>query len=332
MQHAFRVLVVDDDVLVRAQLCALLHTSGYEVETAASGEDALRLLRSYPCDVVVTDWQMPKMDGLTLCRQIRATEQQAYIYLLMLTVKRSPQELLAGLAGGADDYVIKGTSDEEFLARMKNGRRIAQWRATHQSRDGEARDLPPTDAATGAYSLAYLMEHLPREVARSERYGHSLTLLSCEIDAIAGVNEQFGCAAGEQSVRRFISLSTACIRKPDWLVRIGSREFVVVLPDTNRTGAQCVARKLSESYAGKESADAKRPFRRGVNIKVTAIAPKHDAEGAALIQTLLRRAEDHRRCEARDEIRAPGGGGAHYLSDMVAGGDAESVGRNWPAT
>lgn len=56
--------MVDDNVIVRAQLCALLHGSGYEVETAASGEDALRLLRSYPCDIVVTDWQMPSMDGV----------------------------------------------------------------------------------------------------------------------------------------------------------------------------------------------------------------------------------------------------------------------------
>jgi DNA-binding response OmpR family regulator len=129
----------------------MLHGQDYEVETAAGGEDAMRLLRSYPCDIVITDWQMPVMDGVTLCRQVRALEPRQHVYLMILTVKNSPQALLAGFAADADDYVVKGTSSAELLARLERGRKLANGRAAYRaSHDGPA-ELPLTDTATGVH-------------------------------------------------------------------------------------------------------------------------------------------------------------------------------------
>jgi two-component system cell cycle response regulator len=329
VRHSCRVLVVDDDVLIRAQLCALLHGSDYEVETAASGEDALRLLRSYPCDIVVTDWQMPLMDGVTLCRQVRSMEQHEHVYMLMLTVKKSPQELLAGFASGADDYVVKGTSSEELLARLERGRCLANWRATYRSNDDDTGDLSLMDAATGAYNLAYLMQHLPREMARAERYGRSLAVLNCEIDGMARVNAQFVGAAGDEWLRGFVSCATACIRKGDWLVRTGAHEFMIALPETDLKGAQCVARKLSEAFARQESATTKQPIGNAINIHVTAM-DQGDGDGTAHMRALLRKAEKVRRLDKHDAKPAPDAR-THYLSDLVSDGDADS-GRNWPGS
>jgi two-component system cell cycle response regulator len=328
VRHSCRVLVVDDDVLIRAQLCALLHGSDYEVETAASGEDALRLLRSYPCDIVVTDWQMPLMDGVTLCRQVRSMEQHEHVYMLMLTVKTSAQDLLAGFAAGADDYVVKGTSSEELLARLEKGRSLANWRAAYRSKDDEAAGLSLMDVATGAYNLAYLMQHLPREMARAERYGRSLAVLNCEIDGMARVNAQFAGGDGDELLRGLVSRSTACIRRGDWLVRTGAHEFMIVLPETDRKGAQSVARKLSEAFARQEPPSTKEPIRRAINIHVTVMEAQGD--GAAHMRALLRNAEslwyrnEHNAKRAADDR-------VHYLSDLDSGGDADR-GRNWPAT
>jgi two-component system, cell cycle response regulator len=330
-RHSCRVLVVDDDVLVRAQLCALLHGSGYEVETAASGDDALRLLRSYPCDIVVTDWQMPIMDGVALCRRVRSMEQHEHVYLLMLTVKGSSQELLTGFAAGADDYVVKGTSSEELLARLEKGRSLAHWRATHRSHDDDAGHLSLTDTVTGAYNIAYLMQHLPRELARAERYGRSLAVLNCEIDGTARVNGQLAGSGGDELVCGFVSCSTACIRKSDWLVRSGEKEFMIVLPETDKKGARCVARKLSEAFARQELPATKEPLGGAIKFKLTAMDPANDRGSTAVMRALLLKAESLRPLDKHNEKRSADTETVHYLSDLKSGSEAE-MGRNWPAT
>jgi diguanylate cyclase (GGDEF)-like protein len=325
------VLVVDDDVLVRAQLCALLHDSDYEVETAVSGDDALRLLRSYPCDIVVTDWQMPIMDGVALCRRVRSMEQHEHVYLLMLTVKRSLQELLTGFAAGADDYVVKGTSSEELLARLEKGRSLAHWRATHRSSDENAPDLALMDAATGAYNIAYMMQHLPREMARAERYGRALAILHCKIEDTARTSETRPGCVRDELVRGFIASSAACIRRSDWLVRTGEGEFMVVLPETDEKGARCAARKLSEAFERQESPATKVPLGGQIKFNVTAMDPAGDERGAASMRAFLVKAEILRQGAKPARKRLPDTGTVYYLSDSDSGGEAER-GRNWPAT
>jgi diguanylate cyclase (GGDEF)-like protein len=308
-----------------------LHGSDYDVETAASGEDALRLLRSYPCDIVVTDWQMPIMDGVTLCRQVRSMEQHEHVYMLMLTVKRSPHELLAGFAAGADDYVVKGTSSEELLARLERGRCLADWRSTYRAGDGDTEDLSLLDTATGAYNLAYLIQHLPREIARAERYGRRLAVLNCGIDGMVRVSEQIAGASTDELVRGFVSCSSSCIRKGDWLARTGNSEFMIVLPETDRKGAQCVVSKLGAAFVREESATSKQPIGGAINIKVTAMDPNSDGDGTAHMRALLRKAESFRHSAKHVEKRLPDAGAMNYLSDFDSGSQADK-GRNWPAT
>jgi DNA-binding response OmpR family regulator len=119
-----RVLIVDDDELVISRLSSLLERNGYQVCVARSGEEAMRVLHATTCQIVITDWHMPDMDGLDLCRNIRSRADQAYIYVLMLTVCNGRGDVLAGLSAGADDYVVKGATAEEILARLEVGRRL----------------------------------------------------------------------------------------------------------------------------------------------------------------------------------------------------------------
>ncbi len=119
-----RVLIVDDDELIVSKVATLLARSGYEVCVALSGEHAMQVLDATTCQIVITDWHMPDMDGLDLCRNIRSRADKAYIYVLMLTVRNGRGDILAGLSAGADDYVVKGATAEEILARLEVGRRI----------------------------------------------------------------------------------------------------------------------------------------------------------------------------------------------------------------
>ncbi len=128
-----RVLVVDDDNLIRARLCTLLRHANYDVAGAASGEEALRAIGAAQPHIVLTDWQMPDLDGIALCRRVRSRCSEGYIYMMMFTVRATPMDVLAGLAAGVDDYVVKGASADELLARVAMGRRIARGTQPLQS-------------------------------------------------------------------------------------------------------------------------------------------------------------------------------------------------------
>ena len=120
-----RVLVVDDDDVVREQLVGLLKRSVYDVRGAASGAAAVRALGTGNCQILLTDWQMPDMDGLDLCRHVRL-EHRNELYVMMLTVRDRGQDMLIGLGAGADDYLIKGSPNEEILARMEVARHCSR--------------------------------------------------------------------------------------------------------------------------------------------------------------------------------------------------------------
>jgi two-component system cell cycle response regulator len=271
-----RILVVDDDDLVRARLAEVLSASQYEVAMAASGAEALQLMNAAPCQIVLTDWQMPDMDGLALCRQVRMKAQEQYVYVLMLTIRDADGDVLTGLAAGADDYMVKGASFEEILARVETGRRITQAKGVANQHPA----LNHADPATGVHSLRYLLQHLPRELARSQRYGHALAVLTFSIDG-------FDC---NELLRAFVGRTANCIRKVDWLARTGRNEFIAVLPETTAQGARCVARKLRHLFAREPLFHPHDGGEFTVRIGVTAVEAKHDPDSARQIEALLRSA------------------------------------------
>jgi len=101
------VLVVDDDDLIRAHLVTLLNLAGYVAHGASSGAQALLMLDIKPCQIVLTDWEMPDMDGPSLCRSLRLRDSERYTYVVLLSVRTKATDILVGLDAGADDYVSK---------------------------------------------------------------------------------------------------------------------------------------------------------------------------------------------------------------------------------
>src|SRR5438132_14431979 len=108
-----RVLIVDDNEIELGILENLLQGHGYEVMCAANGAEALEVLRRTGCRLVVSDWMMPRMNGIDLCRAVR-TEFDAYVYFILLTGRESLRERLEGMAAGADDFLVKPYQQEEL--------------------------------------------------------------------------------------------------------------------------------------------------------------------------------------------------------------------------
>jgi diguanylate cyclase (GGDEF)-like protein len=285
--NSCRVLVVDDDALVRARLSALLHASQYEVEVATTGEEALRALESTHCDIVLTDWQMPDMDGLALCRHIRLGNHQNYIYVLMLTIRDTEHDAMIGLAAGADDYIVKGAPINNLLARLEIGRRITNRKSPLRVKHRGDRSLSYTDPATGAHNLGYLVEHLPREFARSQRYGRALAILHCDIDGFRAFNDRFGRDAGDELLRTLFASADGCLRKCDWLARTSGAEFMIVLPETTARGAHCAANKLRRLFGLHPTSASAGPAALSVSIGVTAV-DRNDAQSTLQVNALLR--------------------------------------------
>ncbi|HSI93919.1 MAG TPA: response regulator transcription factor [Jiangellaceae bacterium] len=147
-----RVLVVDDDLAVRESLRRSLAFNGYEVDLSADGEQALRAISSSRPDAVVLDVMMPRLDGLSTCRALRAAGDD--IPILMLTARDEVSDRVAGLDAGADDYLPKPFALEELLARLR----------------ALLRRVTPTEAAATVLSLADLtLDPVTRDVRRGDR-------------------------------------------------------------------------------------------------------------------------------------------------------------------
>ncbi len=126
-----RILIAEDHFVSRHLLERNLANWGFQVNSAEDGEAALRVLEAPDApSIAIIDWMMPKVDGLEVCRRVRAMKDRPYLYLLLLTAKSQKEEVAAGLEAGADDYVIKPFDPDELRARLKVGQRVVQLERT----------------------------------------------------------------------------------------------------------------------------------------------------------------------------------------------------------
>jgi len=132
------VLVADDLDVNRKLLRTLLVAEGYDVLEASNGTDAFQILQGATGPIVgLIDWEMPEMEGIEVCRQARALQASPPIYLILLTVRDSKQDIVAGLQGGANDYITKPFDKTELLARVSIGRQMVQLQQTLTERVAE---------------------------------------------------------------------------------------------------------------------------------------------------------------------------------------------------
>jgi two-component system, cell cycle response regulator len=239
------ILLAEDDPVTRMLMTRFLKKAGYEVDAVADGTEALELMtrRYYP--LLVTDWEMPEMDGIELCKAVRNLQLDGYVYALLLTARNAKEHIIAGLEAGADDYLVKPVHEPELVARLNTGRRILALEHSLRAANERNRILSITDALTGAFNRRYMMEQLPRELERCRRYANPLSVIMCDVDHFKQVNDVMGHSGGDDVLQQFVWRMQKSIRATsDWVARIGGEEFVIVLPETGHQGAMFVAEKI----------------------------------------------------------------------------------------
>lgn len=238
------VLVADDSLVIRAVVRADLEEEGYRVVEAVDGFEAVRLCREDPPDVVLLDIEMPGLDGYQVLAELKADRDLMDIPVVFLTSRSGMEDVVAGLRGGAHDYLKKPFEAAELLARVASASHVKNLQDQLRQRNATLDELSRTDALTGLYNRRHLDQELARLHRDSVRHQHPLCLLLLDLDHFKRINDTHGHSAGDQVLRAFADRLRTELRAGDIGGRWGGEEFLVILPRTDLDGAVAVAERI----------------------------------------------------------------------------------------
>jgi diguanylate cyclase (GGDEF)-like protein len=286
------VLLAEDEPTQCLFVSRLLTCAGYVVDVVNDGESALAAVSTGDYQILITDWDMPRMDGPTLCRQIRKLALPGYLYILILTGRDSPQNVVSGLDAGADDYIRKPPVEAELVARLGAGRRVVRLEQSLRASNARAHLLSITDGLLSVFNRRYVNEKLPDEIQRSSRYRRPLSVVIADIDHFKRINDRFGHQIGDEVLKCVTRLMQSQLRKScDWIARFGGEEFLLVLPDSANPGAMATAERIREACGSTPLVTSAGEVTVTVSFGVAEF--KHDGDDlpGARMDTLLRRAD-----------------------------------------
>ena len=236
------VLVVDDDPATLRLIAKITSATGYRVVTAKDGQEALDRILAICPDMLVTDWEMPGLNGPQLCRKLRQENLPRYVYTLLLTAKSRSEEMVEGLDAGADDFISKPIQPAILIARLKAGARTVAM-------ERRLRDMAKLDPLTGVLNRRAFYEQFVAEWDRASRYGHPLSCVMIDLDFFKKVNDTLGHAAGDAVLQRIAHLLESHQRSSDMFARFGGEEFCVLLAETDEAGAARWAERFRQAIA-----------------------------------------------------------------------------------
>jgi two-component system chemotaxis response regulator CheY len=263
-----RILVADDDAGARLITKTMLGSLGHDCDLAVSGAVAWEHMRDGGYDMVISDWMMPGMSGLELCRKLRAGESDSYTYFTMVTGRGASTSILAGMDAGVDHYLVKPLDVDALHCCLIAAdrvttlhRQLAEQRVEMRGLNEELQSLARRDPLTGLGNRRALQQDLELLEERAERYGHRFCMALFDVDHFKSYNDTFGHPAGDQALRAVAEQLRGQLRKSDTVYRYGGEEFLCVFPEQSvEQGAYAVERmrngveELSIPHPGSEHA------------------------------------------------------------------------------
>lgn len=292
-----RVLLVEDDRSMRMLLETMLKNAGHHVCVAINGVEAMKLLDKERPQLIVTDWIMPEMDGITLCRKLRARDEYRDVYIIVETAQESQEHLVEAFEAGADDYVLKPITAKMFYARLRAAQRVIQMQVELEHDRAQllnySNELTAAnehllkqvlhDSLTGLNNRRYAWERLSQEWALTLRGDRTLSCLMVDIDHFKNVNDVFGHNVGDEALKLVANTLRKSARTQDVVCRFGGEEFLVICPDTKMSAAYECAERLRSSVAAQ-----KLTLENGNEIKLTvSIGGAEKKDSIASMEKLL---------------------------------------------
>ncbi len=232
-----KILIADDDQISRMITKAAVEQSGHECIVAVDGDSAWQLYKEHSPEAVVTDLMMPGLNGLDLCRAIRAAEEDRYTYVILVTSHGSRKDVLAGMEAGADDYVTKPLDPFSLHIRLLAAHRITSLHADLARYRSALTEQARTDPLTKLHNRLKLAEDLGT-------LDRDYCLAMVDVDNFKSYNDIYGHQAGDAALIAIASTLAGEVRKSDGVYRFGGEEFLLVLRDQQADDARMVMERV----------------------------------------------------------------------------------------
>lgn len=246
-----RVLVADDDAATRDLIAATLRNSGYEVDTASDGQEAIARFARGGLDVVLLDAIMPRVSGVDACRTILGLRGEDFVPVALVFAKTDSKSRVEALAIGADAYVCKPFEQTELLLCVSSALRVKRAHDRMRAARLRLERLRTFDELTGVHSFLLLHERLATEYERAVKRAEPLACCVIDVDRLKVHNERGGRSLGDQVLRGVADVIKSSVRDTDLVARYGGDEFFVILPATHFAGSLVVASRIWRDIAQK---------------------------------------------------------------------------------
>ena len=217
------VLVVDDSMTMRTQYKNMLENLFFKVVTVAHGEEALNYIQTNPhISLVVTDYNMPVIDGLELTKELRKEHDKNSLPVVAVSSSEDEEVIALFLKNGANDYIKKPFSKEEFYCRIDNT--IEAYENIQTILNSANRDF-----LTGLYNRRYFFAHIDEYIKKAQEEYLGLYIAMIDIDNFKSINDTYGHEDGDKAIVGLSEILRTNTKQQDLVARFGGEEFCVAL-------------------------------------------------------------------------------------------------------
>jgi two-component system cell cycle response regulator len=255
-----KILVADDSPVYRKLVEQSLSRERYTVFFAKNGREAMDLFAEHQPALVITDWSMPDISGIELCQRIRRDYQQVYAYVIILTGNTDKEEVIEGLAAGADDYLTKPFHPGELQARVRVGRRIVDLHREVQDKNLQLEQMALTDPLTGLPNRRAIDFWASRELSAAVRHDFPIWVAMADLDHFKSINDTHGHDTGDIVLKSFADILKSNTRQSDICGRLGGEEFLVILTHVEKENVTIAIERIRKQFEAQKFTVARHTF------------------------------------------------------------------------
>jgi diguanylate cyclase (GGDEF)-like protein len=236
-----RVLIAEDDENFSVWLASIARRLGLTVRTAANGVEALRNLAADHFDLLISDFEMPHKDGLALIAEVRANPETSGLYAVMLTAHDELSVKVTALTLGYDDFLAKGCTEVEVVAKVAAARRILARQRSLDADAREWRDIANHDELTRVATRRFFFEQAERHLGQQDSVG----VVLFDVNDFKSINDNYGHLMGDRVLKDMGALFLRRTRSDDVIARYGGDEFVLLVLNLTVDETRAVAERLA---------------------------------------------------------------------------------------